>query len=121
MDPQYMRDEDIPSREVLTPRRAQKLKKQNEEWLMGPVPLTVLRSANSVGRNTLYLWLILKHVSNLRKTSPVKITYSRLARYGISRMVVWRGLRALEQARLIRVSRSKGSALQVTVIVPTQD
>jgi hypothetical protein len=93
--------------------------RQSEPFIRGPIPLWwIARAATIPRRNALIVGIVLWWLAGMRSGhSDLVLTVRRCKLFGLGRKGVARGLRNLEEANLIRVSRKKGKAARVDLIV----
>ena len=95
-------------------RHLAKQKRRRSEFVRGPIPLVwIARAAVLPGRALavgLAIWFIVGAGRRSNAVCP-----SLLSRFGVSRKVAYRGLRALEHAGLVKVERHRGRCPRVTV------
>lgn len=89
-----------------------------EPFLKGPIPLTWLRAAaTSPGASPLAVGLLLWHLRALTKSEEVVLSSSARAKLGVERKAAYRGLSALEERGLVQVSRKRGKAARVRIVL----
>lgn len=89
---------------------------KGEKFLKGPIPWDWLSKAGSAPGKALHVGILLWLQSGLTRSLQVSINQSRLLTFGVSRDSARRGLKALEQAQLIKVMRSPGRKPRVEII-----
>jgi hypothetical protein len=85
-------------------------------FLKGPIPLPWLAVAATLPGKALAVGLIIWFLHGLQKTYTVKLAPSWLRHFGVKRQAAYRGLKALENARLITVARKRGESPTVTIV-----
>lgn len=93
--------------------------RQSEPFIRGPIPVWWIAQAATISRrNALIVGTVLWWLAGMRSGhSDLVLTVQRCKLFGLGRKGVDRGLRDLEEANLIRVSRKKGQAARVDLIV----
>jgi hypothetical protein len=99
-----------------SPFREKAKKKQSEPFLKGPIPWSWIEAAMSLRGSALEVGLILWYQSGLKKSLTVKLRPTMTSFLEIERKTLYRALKALEDAKLILVVRSKGSSPTVTLL-----
>ena len=97
------------------PRRGPPRHRPGSWFLKGPIPGDWLSKAARLPGHALHVGLALWYLAGLRKTETVKPTWQTWERFGVSPDSALRGLRALEQSRLVSVVRNRGCAPTVTI------
>jgi hypothetical protein len=95
-----------------------------DNFLRGPISLAWLSDAIRLPGKTWAVGLLLWHVVALQRAQKRKIV--RLGhrerqwypKFHLHRNTVYRGLRRLEQAGLVRVQAQRGMSVEVTLLVP---
>jgi hypothetical protein len=111
-------DADIPVRLVETsiPLAAKNTK---DYFLRGPIPLAWLQRAAVLPGKAYALSTILWWFHGMNPTKPIKVTTKSLKQFSISEDAYRDGLRRLEQAGLVAVTRPKGQrALVIINVLP---
>lgn len=85
-------------------------------FLRGPIPLAWLSTAGSLSGHAIQVGLTLWFEAGLRRDRTVRLRHSVLRRFGVSRWSAYRALKALEQAKLVRVNRRRGRSAIVTLL-----
>ncbi len=88
----------------------------NGEFLRGPIPLSWLTPAARLPGRTLALALALWFQSGRTGNRQANLTSPILARFGVNRKALYRGLQALEMAGLVRVDRRRGKNPAVEIL-----
>jgi hypothetical protein len=94
------------------PSRGRKIK---GKFILGPIPLELLKSAASLQGKALQIVLCIFFLVGIQKASRVKLSYKLLSEFGVSRSSAYRGIEALENAGLISVERHPGRSPRVTL------
>jgi DNA-binding transcriptional ArsR family regulator len=92
-------------------RRSQK--RWCERFLKGPIAMREIAVAARLPGQALALFLAIQHQTALTGKPVVTLPAKLLRALGVSRDAKGRGLKALEQAGLVHVSRSKGKAARI--------
>ena len=90
--------------------------RQGEEFLKGPIPLHWWCLAASLPGKTLAIGSALWFKAGITKRNTIHLTGKLLAKFGVGRKAGYRGLKRLERARLISVSRYAGRCPVVTIL-----
>ena len=93
-------------------------KKEPEKCLFirGPVPVAWMAKANELKPSASQIGLILWHLVGMKKDRTVVLTNKKLKDFHLSRVKKYIGLRALEEAGLVKVQwRQKANPI-VTII-----
>ena len=93
--------------------------KSGERFLRGPIPMNWLNKASRTsGRGSAFqIAIAIWHISGLKKQARrFRLVSSVLKNMGINRHACYRGLRVLENARLIHVERHAGRLPIVTIL-----
>jgi hypothetical protein len=91
--------------------------RKGEQFLKGPIPLAWLQAAARQPGAAVLVGLELWFWAGIKKSRDVSISLSHLRiAPGTSRSSAGRGLRALEQARLVLVQRDPGRKPRVTLL-----
>ena len=87
-----------------------------QPFLKGPVPLSWLIKASSLGKCALMVGLVLWYMDGMRRQRTFRLGRSDIAKQlGVSRSTVLRGIKRLETNHLIFVSRVPGHKLIITM------
>ncbi len=89
-----------------------------EPFLSGPIPWAWLQAAASLPGRSLAVGLVIWREAFCRKLRTVHLTLARCATLGVSQKAARRAVRALEARGLIRITRTPGCALTVTILHP---
>jgi hypothetical protein len=90
-------------------------KKAEGYFLRGPIPLVWLQRAAGLPGKAYVLCTILWWFYGMNPTKPIKVTTKSLKDFSISEDAYRDGLRRLEQAGLITVTRPKGQRALVII------
>ncbi len=93
-----------------------RVRRQQQPFLRGPIPMPWLRAAAQLRGQALYVGIEIWFQVGLRGQDDVQLNLSRIQQYGISRSAASRGLAALETAGLVCVDRHQGRKSTVRVI-----
>lgn len=109
----------VPHLPVTLPQQRKKSRPpQREYFLKGPIPLLWLICAMALPGKALHVGLVLWFFHGLKGSHAVTLSPSQLARFGIQRETARRGLRSLEDAKLVTVERSGKKSPRVTLMRP---
>jgi DNA-binding MarR family transcriptional regulator len=111
--------ENIRETEVATKLVRKTKNRRLDRFLKGPIPIKEIATAARLPGKALALLLAIHHRIDLTGKAIITLPSGLLAELGISRDGKARGLNKLEQAGLIRVTRSSGRAAQIE-LQPTQ-
>lgn len=103
--------------DVQPPMRRRKVPrhKPGEWFIKGPIPGDWLVRASQISCRALRVGLVLWYLAGVHNTGEVKPTWQNWERFGLSPDAGRHGLRALEQAGLIKVERHSGRCPVVTI------
>jgi hypothetical protein len=87
--------------------------RRSDRFLKGHIPLKEIATASCLLGKALALLLAIHHRIDLTRNTSVTLPSGLLAGLGISRDAKARGLKQLEQAGLIRVTRSSGQGARI--------
>ncbi len=90
--------------------------RKGEHFLKGPVPLNWLAQAARCGGKALSVAIILWYRAGLKRSPTVKVPRWTADKFDLRRHAKTRGLKALEQAGLVRVKRQQGCSPEVTLL-----
>ncbi|MDB3945439.1 hypothetical protein N9444_05970 [Gammaproteobacteria bacterium] len=90
--------------------------KKGEHFLKGPAPLLWLAQAARCGGKALHVAIILWYRAGLQKSETIKVPGGTAKLFGLDRHAKTRGLKALEQAGLVSITRRQGCSPQVTLL-----
>lgn len=90
---------------------------RKELYFMGPVNLEWLMNASKCRGRSLAVAVTLLHEGRIRCTSQVKLKPSLLRKFGVDRFAQYRGLKALEEAGLIKFIKSKRGMAPVIELI----
>jgi DNA-binding transcriptional ArsR family regulator len=105
--------EHIQETEVQTDLLRRSQKRWCERFLKGPILMREIAVAACLPGQALALFLAIHHRTALTSKPIVTLPAKLLMELGVSRDAKARGLKALEQAGLVYVSRSKGKAARI--------
>lgn len=94
--------------------------RKGEQFLWGPVPWLWLSAAGKLPGCALHVGLVLWWLAGVKKDRTVRWEPSAGKSLGLNRWVVYRGLAALERAKLVAVDRHNGRCPVVTILERTQ-
>ena len=80
------------------------------------IPLPWLEQASRLPGKSLHVGIVLWYLSGVSKSQTVKLTRLRLSRFGLLPETGRRGLRMLEEAKLVDVKRSGNKSPTVTLV-----
>ena len=90
--------------------------RKSELFLKGPIPLTWLSVAASLPGKALNVALALRWVADMSNGSDVHVTKAALQHFGLSSDAYRDGLRRIEAAGLVAVSRKAGQRARVRIL-----
>lgn len=96
-------------------RHKQKQKRQQAEFVCGPIPVDWIARAAALPGRALAVGLAVWFVDGTRRSNKA-VCDSLLTRFGVSRWAGYRGLRALEQGGLVTVDRHRGRCPRVAIL-----
>ena len=99
--------------EVQTNLLKQSKARRRERFLKGPIPLKDIAAAARLPGKSLALFVAVHHQIDLTGKPIVTLPATLLRDFGITRNTKARCLKALEQAGLVSVMRSKGRAARI--------
>jgi hypothetical protein len=89
-------------------------------FIKGPIPVAWLSQAAALPGKALHLALAIHWLSGMNKGAPVKVSKKALAHFCISTDAYRDGLKRLEGAGLIALTRLLGQSPIVRVVQPAQ-
>ena len=89
-------------------------------FIKGPIPVGWISEAAALPGKALHLALAIQWLSGMNKGAPGKVPKKVLATFSLSMDAYRDGLKRLEAAGLIRVSRLPGQSPLVRVVQPAQ-
>lgn len=92
-------------------------KKAKGYFLRGPIPLVWLQRAAGLPGKAYTLCTILWWFYGMNPTRPIKVTTKSLKEFSISEDAYRDGLRRLEQAGLVIVTRPKGQRALIEIVM----
>ncbi len=90
--------------------------KPGEMFLKGPIPWEWLEKAARLPGRALAVALVAWHLRGLRRSSTFRLEPSKVRSLGLSPRAARRGVKALEKAGLMAVSRHRGRSPDVTLL-----
>src|SRR5262249_32809455 len=91
-------------------------------FLRGPIPWAWLIRAMMLPGRALAVGLIIWREAGIRNSLTIPLQHARLREAGIRKDTGRRGLRSLETAGLVTISRPPGRCLEVTILeTPARD
>jgi DNA-binding MarR family transcriptional regulator len=105
--------EHIQETEVQTDLLRRSKKRWHERFLKGPIAMREIAVAACLPGKALAVFLAIHHQTALTSKPIITLPAKLLMELGVSRDAKARGLKALEQAGLVHVSRSKGKAARI--------
>jgi hypothetical protein len=105
--------DEIKETEIQTRLVHQSKIRRGERFLKGPIPFRDISAATRLPGQCLPLFLAVHHQTALTGKPMITLPASLMAELGISRSAKARGLRLLEKAGLIAVTRSRGRAARI--------
>ena len=101
----------VSTRSVKAARHAQR----STLFVRGPIPMSWLTRAARLPGKALHVGLLLWFRVGCEKSVTVRLTRSHCNLFGLTRHVVYRALKRLEEAGLVEVSRHRGRCPIVTI------
>jgi hypothetical protein len=98
-------------------RRGRRLSPIRGKFVAGPVDVSWVVRASQLGVKALLVGLVLWHIKGLRKADTFNVSNLMVRDWGIRPDAKRRALRALENARLIKIERRGKRSPQVTLVV----
>jgi hypothetical protein len=93
--------------------------RRGQKFLLGPIPWDWLAVAARLPGKALQVGLVIWHLAGLKKAMTIELSRVPLESLGVTRQAAYRGLKALENAGLIKTERRSGRKTQVTILMPT--
>jgi hypothetical protein len=93
-----------------------KYARRKHSFLHGPLDLEELAQVARLGGAALEVWLLIHYRKRLTGDPWVWIPGKDLQRFGVSRLVFYRALKALESAGLIRTQRVPGRSTMILLV-----
>ena len=90
--------------------------KKGVHFLKGPVLLNWLARAGCCRGKALHVAIILCYRAGLQKSDTIKVPGWTAKKFGLDRHAKTRGLKALERAGLVSITRRQGCSPQVTLL-----
>jgi hypothetical protein len=110
-------ESDIPAKLTEASRRRHERKslRHNEQFLRGPIALRWVCAAARLPGKPLAVAMAVMFKVGVERCDTVAVSRKLLERFGVGRQAGYRGLKALEQAKLVEVERHRGRCPRVTV------
>jgi DNA-binding transcriptional ArsR family regulator len=89
---------------------------RGQRFLRGPIPWDWLSVAARLPGKALQVGLAVWHLSGLKNAMTVELSRVPLESLGVTRQAAYRGLKALENAGLIKAGRRSGRKTRVTIL-----
>jgi len=102
---------------VMTKSRLESLKRQQSQFVKGPIPLTWIREASTLGANESRLAWLLWFMYGVTKGGSFTLPNKRVEGFGIERRQKYRALSSLKKAGLISIEWSLGKSQKITIIL----
>jgi hypothetical protein len=90
--------------------------KAGQHFLKGPIPWNWVSKAAQLHGKALHVGICLWYLAGLKISRVVPMSMERLLELGVNRFAAYRGLKALEEAGLVRVARHKGRLSKVELL-----
>jgi hypothetical protein len=90
--------------------------KPGQRFLRGPIPWNWLSGAALLPGKSLQVGLAVWHLAGLKTAMTVELSRVPLKSLNVTRQAGYRGLKALENAGLIKAERRKGRKTRVTIL-----
>jgi len=91
-----------------------------EGFVKGPIPLGWITAAAQRPGRALQVAIAIWYLAGFSNARTVKLRPSTIRLFGIDRHAAYRGLHALERARLVSVRRHRGRCPTVTILLGTE-
>ena len=111
-----VKDSDIPTK-IINVSGIPVVKTAKVYFLRGPIPLPWLQRAASLPGKAYTLGSILWWFKGMNPTKPIKVTTKSLKNFSVSEDAYRDGLKRLEEAGLVSVTRKKGQRALIEIIV----
>lgn len=85
------------------------------KFLRGPIPWDWLTAAGQLPGRALHVGVAIWHLDGFERSGRVRLKPSTLRDLGVDRFSAYRGLKTLEDYKLISVIRRRGAAPLVTI------
>lgn len=85
----------------------ERLNQKQEPYISGTIDMAWIQKARKLGAGPLWVALLLIHKNSLSKGEGFKLTNTFLEKYGVSRSVKSRGLKALAKAGLVKIEDNR--------------
>jgi hypothetical protein len=99
------------------PRRKSQRFGPGQKFLRGPIQWDWLSGAARLPGKALQVGLAIWHLAGLKNAMTIELSRVPLESLGVTRQAGYRGLKALENAGLIKVGRRSGRKTRVTILV----
>jgi hypothetical protein len=93
--------------------------RRGQRFLRGPIPWDWLSVAAGLPGKALQVGLAVWHLAGLKNAMTAELSRVPLENLGVTRQAGYRGLKALENAGLIKAERRRGCKTRVTILVST--
>ena len=90
--------------------------KAGEKFLKGPIPWKWLAQAARLPGKAFHVAIVVWFLAGIKSRRTIALSGSALRGLGVSRHSGYRGLKALEEAGLVKVSRHVGRNSMVTIL-----
>lgn len=90
--------------------------KKGEKFLAGPIPWSWLVVAARLPGRSIHVALALWFLANVKNSIEISLSGKLLRELGVNRKAGYRGLRALERAKLVSCIRSPGCCPMVMIL-----
>jgi hypothetical protein len=91
--------------------------RRGQRFLRGPIPWDWLSVAAPLPGKALQVGLAAWHLAGLKRDMTVELSRRPLESLGVTRQAAYRGLKALENAGLIKAARRSGRKTRVTILL----
>jgi DNA-binding transcriptional ArsR family regulator len=85
--------------------------------LRGPIPWNWLLKAAHLPGKSILVALAIWYLDGFKRTKAIELSQVPLESLGVTRQAAYRGLKALENAGLIKAERRSGRKTRVTILV----
>ena len=89
--------------------------KRGDKFLKGPIPLDWLAKAARQPGKTLHVAVAVWFLAGVTRNRSVALSSRLMFSLGSSRFSTYRGIRALEEAGLVKVIRQRGRSPRITI------
>ena len=94
---------------------------KGEKFLRGPIPWDWIKIASSLPGMALHVGIALWHLAGFDNCAIVKLSGKLLRGMGVERHSGYRGLKQLEEGKLVAVKRHRGRNPEVTILDATRE